>query len=104
MRGKWSVANLNDLVAERSSRILSLGDFGAITEFFSPLLYLRSKNRLSQEDRVRKFLEGLHPELRDRVLQRLQYCYLRTILMILCLERHGIRGTLCPQVLQQLFA
>jgi len=71
---KWSVADLNDLVLERSRiGIMTLGDFGDYyRRFLAVTAYLRSKNRLSQEDQCRKFLDGLHPELRGRVLQRLQ--------------------------------
>jgi hypothetical protein len=71
---KWSVADMDKLVGERSRLgVLSLGDLGDYyRQFYTITTFLRSKQRLSAAEQSRAFVRGFQPDLWSRISQRLQ--------------------------------
>jgi len=71
---KWSVADMDKLVGERSRLgVLSLGDLGDYyRQFYTITTFLRGKQRLSAAEQSRAFVRGFQPDLWSRISQRLQ--------------------------------
>jgi len=71
---KWSVADMDKLVGERSRiGIISLGDLGEYyRQFLAITTFLRSKNRLSEAEQSRAFVQGIPADLWRIISQRLQ--------------------------------
>ena len=71
---KWSVADMDKLVGERSRLgVISLGDLGEYyRQFLAITTFLRGKDRLSSTEQSRAFTRGFQPELGLRISQRLQ--------------------------------
>jgi len=71
---KWSVADMDKLVGERSRLgVISIADLGEYhRQFLAITTFLRAKNRLSEAEQSRAFARGFQPDLWARISQRLQ--------------------------------
>ncbi len=71
---KWSVADMDKLTGERLrlgiQNLADLGDFHR--QFLAITTFLRSKNRISENEQCRAFARGIAPDLWARIEQRLQ--------------------------------
>jgi len=71
---RWSVADMDELTGERLrlgiQNLADLGDYHR--QFLAITTFLRSKNRISENEQCRAFACGIAPELWARIEQRLQ--------------------------------